>query len=157
MRKQMDNEEVLSTVLRELKKLVMRNYEVGAKSSDELTIPVLLHGNRRRSSSELQALPDYLEYMRLIDEAIEREDLSTDDRVIARAFAIAVYRRALANRLMSDVKILAAEAIGAVMQRLGKQEGRNVKQLTYRYGSTRREQVSRRQRSEQEKRAGEAG
>lgn len=153
----MDNEERLSTILRQLQKLVMCDYEVGAKSSDELTFPVLLHGNRRRSSSESQAIPDYLEYMRLIDEAIEREDLSTDDRVIARAFAIAVYRRALANRLMSDVKILAADAIGAVMQRLGKQEGRNVKQLTYRYGSTTREQVSRRQRSEQEKRAGEAG
>ena len=34
---------------------------------------------------------------------------------------------------MSDVKILASEAIAAVMERLGKQEGRNVNKLTYEY------------------------
>jgi hypothetical protein len=97
-----------------------------------------------------QPLPDYSEYMRLIDGAIEEEGLGPDDRVVARAFAIAVYRRALAHHLMSDVKILASEAITAVMERLGKQEGRNVKEFTYEYGSksTTGKRVSRRSRTE---------
>ena len=151
----MDEDEKVLAALRQLRRLVDREYVAGGKSSHEFPFPVVVHGNWRRSSLELQSLPDYSEYMRLIDEAIERVDLSTDDRVIARAFAIAVYRRALANRLMSDVKILASEAIGAVMERLGKQEGRNVKKLTYGYGST-REQISRRPLNERKKRAGEA-
>src|SRR5206468_2542561 len=109
MGKQMDKDENRLARLRQLRGSVERNYVAGSEFSHAFIFPVIVHGNRRRSSLESQPLPDYSEYMRLIDEAIEREGLSSDDRVIARAFAIAVYRRALANRLMSDVKILASE------------------------------------------------
>ncbi len=157
MGKQMERDEAVHATVRRLRNMIEHKYVGGGKSSREIVIPVLFYGGGHHSSIESALLPDFSDYMRLIDEAIEREKLSTDDRVIARAFAIAVYRRALANRLMSDVKILASEAIQAVMERLGEEKGRKVKRVTYDYGSTRIERISRRSSNEGPKRAGEGG
>jgi hypothetical protein len=128
----------------------------GAESTGELRFTNAVEKHLRGSRREMEPLPVFSEYMRLIDEAVSRESLSSDNRVVARAFAIAVYRRAIANRVMSDVRILASEAVAAVVERIGERKESDVRKLTYEYNSASRKRISERKpHNERKKRYGE--
>jgi hypothetical protein len=88
-----------------------------------------------KRSAGSQHFPSFVKYIQHVENVLDQNGLAQHERTMARAFATAVYRRALARKLLVDAEAVVVEAITRARLRLSKGEPQKVKKSTYAYQS----------------------
>jgi hypothetical protein len=108
---------------------------LASHSADRLRYALTRKSYRQGKATEAASLPSLPEYMDEVGRVLDRKDLTDRERILARAFAKAVYRRAIARLAWSDIHATIGEALTMARNVILKRPSHKAKRSTYAYES----------------------